>query len=236
MIKGCTFVNNGTGTDQGGGILVKARGTGDDSSYSSSPATLENVTIEDCTFENNPKAIVLGEADKNNTGPTNVVITNATYIDNEEEIVDHRKSDDEEKLEKLDITSFGREELDLIPLDAAIETAIAVKEGIVVSVDGTDVPAGTYWVTQEDMDALDEAIAAAEVAIGTAETQQDIDDAVEELEAAVSTFNDAKQEAIDEEEIGASEEGEEPVQGEELADDEESVEDEEAVEGEEQEE
>ena len=35
-----------------------------------------------------------------------------------------------------------------------------------------------------------------------------------------STFNDAKQEAIDEEEIGASEEGEEPVQGEELADDE----------------
>ena len=107
---------------------------------------------------------------------------------------------------------------------------------------------GTYWVTQEDIDALDAAIAEAEAAKGTVETQQDVTDAVEELEAAVSIFNEAKQEVIDEEEIGAPEEGEEPVQGEEPADDEESVEgeepeedeksveDEEAVEGEEQEE
>ena len=90
-IRGCTFVNNGIGTQHGGGILVKARGTGDDTSYSSNPATLVNVKIEDCTFENNPKAIVLGEAEKNNTGPTNVVITNATYIGDGEEVVDYRK-------------------------------------------------------------------------------------------------------------------------------------------------
>lgn len=90
-IRGCTFVNNGIGTQHGGGILVKARGTGDDTSYSSNPATLVNVKIEDCTFENNPKAIVLGEAEKNNTGPTNVVITNATYIGDGEKVVDYRK-------------------------------------------------------------------------------------------------------------------------------------------------
>ncbi|NLL98522.1 MAG: hypothetical protein GX223_04355, partial [Tepidanaerobacter sp.] len=128
------------------------------------------------------------------------------------------------------------EEIDIIPLENAIQAAIAAKEGVEVSEDGADVPAGTYWVTQEDMDALNAAIAAAEAAKESAETQQDVAEAVEALEAAVSTFNDAKQEVIDEEEIGASEEGEEPVQGEELADDEESVEDEEAVEGEEQEE
>ena len=128
------------------------------------------------------------------------------------------------------------EELDISPIDAAIEAAKVAKEGITVSEDGTDVPAGTYWVAQADMDALDEAIAAAEAAKESAETQQDVAEAVEALEAAVSTFNDAKQEVIDEEEIGAPEEGEEPVQGEEPADDEESVEDEEAVEGEEQEE
>ena len=124
------------------------------------------------------------------------------------------------------------EEIDIIPLDAAIEEAIAAKEGIVVSEDGTDVPAGTYWVAQADMDTLDEAIAAAEADKETAETQQDVAEAVEALEAAVSTFNDAKQEVIDEEEIGVPGEGEESVQAEEPAEDEKSVEDEEAVEDE----
>jgi hypothetical protein len=128
------------------------------------------------------------------------------------------------------------EELDITLIDSIIQEAIYSKEGVVVSNDGTDLPAGTYWVTQADMDALDAAIAKAEAAKGTVEIQQDIAAIVAELEAAVAIFNDAKQEAMDEEEIGASEEGEEPVQGEELADDEESVEDEEAVEGEEQEE
>ena len=41
-----------------------------------------------------------------------------------------------------------KEELDFILLANALETAIAAKEGIAVSVDGTDLPtAGTYWVT-----------------------------------------------------------------------------------------
>jgi hypothetical protein len=128
------------------------------------------------------------------------------------------------------------EELDLTPLENAIQAAIAAKEGVAVSEDGQDVPAGTYWVTQADMDVLDAAIAAAEVAKKTAETQQGVAEAVEALEAAVSTFNDAKQEVIDEEEIGVPGEGEESVQAEEPAEDEKSVEDEEAVEGEEQEE
>jgi hypothetical protein len=155
-----------------------------------------------------------------------------------------------ERAKALTLTANSTEdELDNTPIDTAIQEAIATKEGVAVSQDGTDLPAaGTYWVTQMDMDALDAAIANAEAAKESAKTQQDVTNIVEELEAAVSTFNDAKQEVIDEEEIGAPEEGEEPVQGEEPADDEESVEgeepeedeksveDEEAVEGEEQEE
>ncbi|HRC80854.1 MAG TPA: Ig-like domain-containing protein [Sedimentibacter sp.] len=209
MIKGCTFVNNGTESSYGGGILIKERGTGDDSSYSSAPATLTNVTIEGCTFESNPKAIVLGEYGVKNTGPTSVVITNATYIGNSQDVVDYRKLNNEENLEKLNVTSFGRKELDISPIDAAIEAAKVAKEGITVSEDGTDVPAGTYWVTQMDMDALDAAIANAEAAKESAKTQQDVTNIVEELEAAVSTFNDAKQEVIDEEEIGEAGQGEE---------------------------
>ena len=134
----------------------------------------------------------------------------------------------------------GNEEgLDVTPLENAIQAAIAAKEGAVVSEDGKDMPAGTYWVTQADMDALDAAIASAEAARETAEIQEDVDDAAAELEVAIAAFNEAKREAVDEEEIEESGQGEEPVQGEELADDEESVEDvedEEAVEGEEQEE
>ncbi|MFA7019311.1 MAG: right-handed parallel beta-helix repeat-containing protein, partial [Sphaerochaetaceae bacterium] len=133
-------------------------------------------------------------------------------------------------------TPVNEEILDITPIDTAIEAAKVAKEGITVSEDEIDVPAGTYWVAQADMDALDEAIAAAEAAKESAETQQDVAEAVEALEAAVSTFNDAKQEVIDEEEIGVPGEGEESVQAEEPAEDEKSVEDEEAVEGEEQEE
>jgi hypothetical protein len=57
-------------------------------------------------------------------------------------------------------------ELDTTFIDAAIEAAIAAKEGIAVSEDGKDVLVGTYWVTQDDMDALDAAIAVAEVVQG----------------------------------------------------------------------
>jgi len=47
------------------------------------------------------------------------------------------------------------------------------------------------------MDALEAAIAMAEAAVETAETQQDVVEAVEALEGAIAAFNDAKREAID---------------------------------------
>ncbi len=59
------------------------------------------------------------------------------------------------------------------------------------------------------MEALDEAIAAAEAAKATVRTQQEVAEAVEDLEAAIKAFNDAKrevQEGIDEEEPGEGEE------------------------------
>jgi hypothetical protein len=95
------------------------------------------------------------------------------------------------------VANFAAVELDLSPIDVAIAAAEAAKEGVVVSEDGADVPAGTYWVTQEDMDALEAAIAMAEAAVETAETQQDVVEAVEALEGAIAAFNDAKREAID---------------------------------------
>jgi len=115
------------------------------------------------------------------------------------------------------VDTGDEEGLDVTPLEDAIQAAIAAKEGAVVSEDGKDMPAGTYWVTQADMDALDAAIASAEAARETAETQEDVDDAAAELEVAIAAFNEAKREAVDEEEIEESGQGEEPVEGEEPA-------------------
>jgi len=147
------------------------------------------VTVTDCTFNN-----VEGEYYSREHQTENIIDTNVI------------SEEDKKELEESDITQLKK----------AIQAAITVKEGIIVSVDGTDVPAGTYWVTQEDMDALDEAIAKAETARETAETQEDVDNAVAELEAAIAAFNDAKQKVI---------EAEKPVEGEEQTADEQEPED-----------
>ena len=72
---GCTFTGNGA--NNGAALLVKAR---DDGSYASNPATLTGVTVTDCTFTDNNLNIVLGEKDKDNSGPDNVTIDDETLI------------------------------------------------------------------------------------------------------------------------------------------------------------
>ncbi|MEN6470437.1 MAG: InlB B-repeat-containing protein, partial [Clostridiaceae bacterium] len=62
--------------------------------------------------------------------------------------------------------------------------------------DAANVPEGTYWVTEEVMSALDDAIALAQAMVDddTATAQGDIDDAIADLADAVDIFNDAKAE------------------------------------------
>lgn len=83
---GCNF--NGNGYNNGGALLIKAR---DDGSYSSNPATLTGVTVdENCTFtNNNNKNIVIGEPNKGNKTPAEVVIANDEWI-----TADHRENAD----------------------------------------------------------------------------------------------------------------------------------------------
>ncbi len=154
------------------------------------------------TFDVEPKADYIASGYK-------VIAENGKYV----VIEDETKDMGELSMSRRDTIDPAieetKEELDLTPLEDAIETALVTKEGLAVSEDGTDLPAGAYWVTQEDMDAIDAAIAAAEVARENAEIQEDIDDAIADLEAAIAAFNDAKQEAIDEEEIEEAGEGEE---------------------------
>ena len=70
----CVFTGNGA--NSGTALHIKARGTGDDSSYSANPATLTGVTVSGCTFADNngTSDVVLGEPGKNNTYPVNVSI------------------------------------------------------------------------------------------------------------------------------------------------------------------
>lgn len=57
--------------------------------------------------------------------------------------------------------TLGDKEMSKASLSKAIANAEAAKEGVVISVDGSDVAAGTMWITQEDMDIYDAVIAEA---------------------------------------------------------------------------
>jgi hypothetical protein len=82
IFNNLTVTGNGVGSTNGAGLTVKARGTGSDTSYSSLPATLDTVTINGGTFTGNEAGIRFGEPGKNNTGPTNITIHNATITGN----------------------------------------------------------------------------------------------------------------------------------------------------------
>jgi hypothetical protein len=88
QILNSTITNNGTGDDNGGGILIKARSTG---SYASSPATLDNVTLDKLVVTGNgggtyAAGIRIGESNNSFTGidagPTNVTISNSVITGN----------------------------------------------------------------------------------------------------------------------------------------------------------
>lgn len=77
-------------------------------------------------------------------------------------------------------------------INHAIQEAEAIKANTAVSTDGQDVPAGTCWVTQEEMNRLEAAIAAAIAAKEAAETEEDVNEAMEALENAIAEFENAR--------------------------------------------
>jgi hypothetical protein len=85
----CTFTSNGLGTNgsvgtsqNGVGLAVKARGTGNDPSYLTFPATLAGVTINGGVYYGNERGIRIGEPGKNNTTPTGVSVVGAFIYNN----------------------------------------------------------------------------------------------------------------------------------------------------------
>lgn len=71
-IRNNTFTNNGNfdvANSNGGAILLKARGTGGDSDYSSWPASLTGISITGNEFYRNRVALSIGEPGKNNGAP-----------------------------------------------------------------------------------------------------------------------------------------------------------------------
>jgi hypothetical protein len=78
-------------------------------------------------------------------------------------------------------------------LNTAIGEADAAKSGVAIETAAANVPLGIKWVTQAEMNALTDAISAAEVVKNnTAATQTEVDSAVTTLGNAVTTFNNAK--------------------------------------------
>jgi hypothetical protein len=86
-------------------------------------------------------------------------------------------------------------EADKTVLIETIETAKAARETVIVETDAANVAAGTNWVTQAVLDALNTAIGAAEAVRDDAGTNQAAVDAqVTALAAATNTFSSAIQE------------------------------------------
>ncbi|MEN6470004.1 MAG: hypothetical protein ABFC62_00900, partial [Clostridiaceae bacterium] len=91
----------------------------------------------------------------------------------------------------MPVAALAEGELDYSDLVDAIAAAGEAKDGVVVDDDAANVPEGTYWVTEEIMSALDDAIALAQAMVDddTATAQGDIDDAIADLADAVDIFN-----------------------------------------------
>lgn len=82
--------------------------------------------------------------------------------------------------------------VDFSKLDTAINAANSAKSGIRVSANGSDIYTNVYWVTQQALDTLNNAINAAVNAKSTATTTALADNAANILNSAVSAFNSAK--------------------------------------------
>ncbi|MDD5699848.1 MAG: hypothetical protein PHH00_01485 [Candidatus Nanoarchaeia archaeon] len=76
------IINNGIRTKEGAGLMIKARGTGSDNVNYGTSTSLTNVQINGGTFTGNERGIRIGEPNKSNAGPTNVVIRNANIYGN----------------------------------------------------------------------------------------------------------------------------------------------------------
>nr|WP_241407676.1 hypothetical protein [Clostridium beijerinckii] len=84
------------------------------------------------------------------------------------------------------------EHIDTTSIDNAVANANAVKSGVSISVDGSDVVTTSKWVTQEVNDALESAIEAATDAKNNVTTEEEVNQAVEALNSAISTYKNAK--------------------------------------------
>jgi len=80
--------------------------------------------------------------------------------------------------------------VDTSEIDRAIKNAEILRKGTVISLDGTDVDPTVQWVTQEVMDALDDAIEKAVSKKATVQTNDEVTEVVLELNwAAVKLFD-----------------------------------------------
>ena len=83
--------------------------------------------------------------------------------------------------------------VDKSALDSSITAANTAKDGVAVSVDGSDVDTANKWVTRAVMNALNTAITNAETVKDIlSATQDEVDEAAQDLENAISVFNAAK--------------------------------------------
>jgi len=113
------------------------------------------------------------------SGAAMTIISGTIVLDNDDEIT---------------ITEPLTPFVDKRALEMAINTANTAKEGVVVSVNGTDVLTTVYWVSQARIDTFTTAIATAQAVYDNANADQSmVDYAKIAIETATTVFNGQKQ-------------------------------------------
>jgi hypothetical protein len=80
VFQNSDFIQNARGGAANGFALgLKGRGTGNDPSYVSFPGLVNGVTVSGCRFDGNERGVRFGEAGKDNTTPTAVVVQNNSF-------------------------------------------------------------------------------------------------------------------------------------------------------------
>jgi len=87
---------------------------------------------------------------------------------------------------------LGDTDVDTTALQEAIASAKNEKSGVLTSADGEDVAAGTYWVTNIQMNTFNSAISSAEAAFMSASNQSSVNSATTALKSAINIFKGQK--------------------------------------------
>lgn len=133
-VTNSAFSGNGLGQTMGAALAIKARDDG--STYGANPATLTQVTVSGNTFTGDERAIMLGEPNQTNAGPTAVTINENSFPDAVQfAVVNHAA-------EEVALTCNWQDAASIPGLNATVSGNVDISSALLAGTDGDAATAG----------------------------------------------------------------------------------------------